>query len=715
MTSAFSPYYPSDRETVGIKSQSVAVQAWAEHQQWRVESARPITGKPLRHADAACEWLLSQAITFRSPTRSYLRWAERVLAEESKLRELGRDALRLEVDRCRTRSRLGRLHRPSDRVQALAVVREAGRRAMGLNAYREQMAAVWALLDGRMTEMATGEGKSLVAALAATIVGWRGRGCHVVTVNDYLARRDMKAACPLFDMCGLGAACVISQTASHERAAAYAADVTYTTHQNAAADYLRDQLTGNGDSGGRGLTMPAALARQLVQGLHHARGSGRPPCNDSVGSDATGKGGTVGNEGGGAKVMRGLEAALIDEADSVLLDEASTPLIIAGTSDDPARKEAYAAAATWTDQFLMERHFQLDHRHRDLRLTPQGRAKVDQLSGEYPTAFSSGHNARRVSYEMMHQALSARHLYHRGDHYVVQDGKIVIVDAATGRLMPDRTWQAGLHQALEAKERVEIRGLQTTLASISFQCFFRNYRHLAGLTGTAWSDRAELWRTYRLRTIAIPTHRPCRRRQVTLRPQRDLEAKWAAVVEATRRYHDHGQPVLIGTRSVQDSDALSGKLTAARIPHDVLNARMHEREAEIVAGAGLPGRVTVATNVAGRGTDIKLGPGVAEKGGLVVIATDRHDSPRVDRQLQGRAARQGEPGFALALTSLQDPLLQRYARRLSCLYRMAYGLTPTWMMDRMIRQAQRAASRTAAQQRRQVQLRDEHLAEQLGT
>ena len=702
MSSFTSQHRGSITETADSAGQSSAAAHWAERQRWATRHAPIDLAKPRRHADAAHEWAVSQAVTLISPTRRYLRGAERVLSLEAEISGMCAARFGEQVERCRQLARRGKLTRDVERTRALAVVREAGRRAWGLNAYRPQVAGAWALLEGRMTEMATGEGKTLVAALAAAILGWRGRGCHVVTVNDYLARRDAQWAQPFMTLCGLSVAHVVGDTPPSQRAAGYHADVTYTTHQNAAADYLRDQLAQQMPGGPRTPSLPGVLARQLAGGVWSS------PRSDQAG----GSGGSGLTGAAGGVVMRGLAVAIVDEADSVLLDEAVTPLIISGSADDAAQAPAFTAAAEVADRLVIHRDFRLDLRHRDLHLTRRGRQRIDQLC----TGFAGplGARGKRYRQEMIHQALTARHLFLRGDQYVVQDGKIVIVDHATGRLMPDRAWRAGLHQAVEAKEGVEIQELKSTLASISFQRFFRSYHHLAGMTGTAWSDRAELWRTYRLRTTRIPTHRPCRRRHVSVKPFRSLDEKWDAVVVATRRHLDQGRPVLVGTRSVEDSDTLSQRLAAAGIPHEVLNARSHLREAEIVAEAGKAGRVTVATNMAGRGTDIKLDPGVAENGGLVVLATDRHESPRVDRQMQGRAGRQGEPGLAVTFTSLEDPLCRRYARLPARWLQRLGTLSPALGWHLVFRLAQGKASHTSAHQRRQVQLRDEHLAEQVG-
>lgn len=662
--------------------------AWPQRQRWRERSTRFEPRKPLRHADAIYDWLVSKAVTFRSPTRTYLRHAEDVLAHESRVKDLKQAAFKAEVEQWQEASRRGRLERPDERRRALTLAREAGRRAWGLNAYREQIAAAWALLDGRMAEMATGEGKTLVAAIAAAMQGSHGRGCHVVTVNDYLAQRDAEWSQPFLKLCGLSVGYVVGDTEPQNRAEGYAADVTYTTQQNAAADFLRDQLAEQQLSNKRELRLPSIIARQLA--------------------------GT--NLQGISGMMRGLEFAIVDEADSVLLDEAVTPLIISGTNNDPARAEAFITAAQLAQQLEADQDFRLDQRHRDLRLTKQGEKRIDQLYAEHvdQTGNTSLPGGQRFRREMLHQALTARHFFLRGDQYVIQDGKIVIVDSATGRLMPDRTWRAGLHQAVEAKEGVEIQGIQETHASISFQRFFRSYRHLAGMTGTAWNDRAELWRTYRLRTVSIPTHRPCLRQSIRSKPFATADKKWDAVVKTTQQYHQTGQPVLIGTRSVEDSETLSQRFDQAGLLHVVLNALHHERETQIVAQAGQRGKITIATNMAGRGTDIKLGKGMAELGGLVVIAVDRHDSPRVDRQLQGRSARQGQPGVAITLVSLQDPLPRRYLRRAFSWARRVHWFLPSSFIYTLLRLAQASAARSAAHQRRQVQIRDEQLAEQVG-
>ncbi|MEM6550614.1 MAG: hypothetical protein AAF750_00555 [Planctomycetota bacterium] len=689
--SSLTTLFPSDpNQPVGVarpgELQTPALaKLWRDGEAWRSRSHNRQPAKPRRHADAVYEWVASHLVAGRCSVRRYLRLADRVLAQEAVCRELHIDALSGRLAEQRAVFRRGSVT-VEQRVEALALIREAARRTLGLNAYRVQVAAAAALLDGRMTEMATGEGKTLVAALAACLVGWHGRGCHVFTVNDYLAKRDAQWAKPLFGGAGLRVAYITGGTPPHDRGSAYAADITYTTHKEAAADYLRDLLQEQAQTDRASMPLASVLARNLTGESTRSQG----------------------------RFFRG-EAAIIDEADSILLDESTTPLIISGPKADTApggdaREFTYRDATALAARLQPDRDFRLDRRHRDLRLTQAGRQHIKRLVGSRGDADRSP--VRRLE-ERVYQALVAQYLYLRDDQYVVQDGKVVIVDESTGRLMPDRTWQAGLHQAVESKEGLEVSDLNHTLAAISFQRFFRLYRRLSGMTGTAWGERAELWRTYRMQTVRIPTHRVCRRETQTVRPLPTLDAKWDAVTELTREMHAAGRPVLVGTRSVDDSQSLSVRLTGAGVPHAVLNAHLHEQEAAIVAEAGQLGRVTVATNMAGRGTDIKLPEGVVERGGLAVIATDRHESRRVDRQLEGRSARQGEPGTATVITSLDDPLLVKFTPVRRRLLKSVPVRLPGWVLGWLFRAAQRRAGRMATHQRRQVLVRDEEHAERL--
>ncbi|MEM6855530.1 MAG: prepilin peptidase, partial [Planctomycetota bacterium] len=603
-------------------------------------------------------------------TGRYLKRAERVLKLADDIEPLGKAALGEALLDMRAVFRRGR-QTSDDVLRGFALVREAAYRAIGLKAYPTQVAAALAMHDGCIAEVATGEGKTLIATMPATVAGWSGRGCHVITVNDYLAKRDADLMRPVYEACGLTVASVTSEDAPPARRAGYAADVTYTTNKDAAADYLRDKLTLGPQ---RGLT--DTMLNQLLAG-------------DGLG----------GSRSGGAAdrvVMRGLEHVIVDEADSVLIDEAVTPLIISGITPNAQQVEAFIQAAELAPQFEVRRDFTINQQFRDVRLTGRGRNKVAEITRPLGGIWAG----QRRAEEMIVQAITARELYVAGIQYVVQDNKVVIVDESTGRLMPDREWRDGLHQAVSAKEHVEVEPPKATMARVSFQRFFRMYRNLSGMTGTAWEERRELWQTYRTSVVRIPTHRPILRRLGPDRIRSTEDDKWNAVTDEVQRLNTNGRPILVGTRSVGASETLSERLTQRGVVHTVLNAVRHAEEAEVVAAAGQRGQVTIATNMAGRGTDVKLGPGVAELGGLQIIATERHDSRRVDRQLFGRAGRQGDPGDAVMFLSLEDELIQRYGR---------FRWLP-WFFKR----AQRRAQARARGMRKQVLKQDEKTADSLG-
>jgi preprotein translocase subunit SecA len=554
-----------------------------------------------------------------------LRRATRIVAMEDQWRSLSDAHLRQHLTGLKAIFRLGRAG-PAQIDLAFALIREVADRQLGQRPYLVQVAAALALEAGYIAELATGEGKTLAATLPAVTAGWRGRGCHIVTVNDYLARRDAQWMRPVYQFCDVSVAYIENAQRPPERRAAYQADVTFCTNKEVTADFLRDRLAlGNS----RGLS--DILLQQLV-GAPGARRSGN-------------------------LVLRRLERAIVDEADSILIDEAVTPLIISGEAPNAEMVTAYAQATAIAAQLRPGEHYAVDHRYREVNLTPQADDAIAQASAGLGGLWA-GH---RRAHEMVTQALSARELYLPGRQYVIQDGKVVIVDEFTGRLMPDRTWREGLHQAVEAKEQLVIQPIKETLARISFQRFFRLYPKLSGMTGTATEAWLELWRVYRLPVVVIPTNRPCIRRYAPDRILATTPAKWQAIASEVRQVHASGRPILVGTRSVAASEHLSALLTAAGLAHEVLNAVRHEQEAQVVAGAGLADKITVATNMAGRGTDIKLGPKMAALGGLHVIITERHESGRIDRQLAGRCARQGDPGSVAVYASLEDELVRRYA------------------------------------------------------
>lgn len=509
-------------------------------------------------------------------------------------------------------------------LAALAAVREAAFRQTGLRPFVVQLMGALALDRGFLAEMATGEGKTLTAALAAVLAGWRGRPCHVITVNDYLAERDARWFEKLFTFAGLTTGHVTSTMESAERTEGYAADITYTTGKEAVADFLRDRLK---------LGSIHQPDRRLIQQLINPR--------------------AVGREG---FVMRGLHSAIIDEADSVLVDEAVTPLIICQPRTGDSMIEASKIAAELAGFLTKGVDYQVSPRHREVELLDGAFAKLQTASKSMPQGWTG--LARRQ--ELVTQALVARELFERNRQYVVQGERVVIVDEFTGRMMPQRTWREGLHQAIEAKEGLEPTPPTEILARLSFQRYYRGYRRLSGMSGTAAEAANDLWQIYGLPVVAIPTNRPCLRVQLPQKIFAEAESKWESVVAEIAEIHATGRPILVGTRSVASSELLAQRLGEKGLNCQVLNAVRHAEEATIVARAGESGRITIATNMAGRGTDILLGHGAAAAGGLHVIGTEPNESGRVDRQLFGRAGRQGSPGSARLFTSLEDDLLRRF-------------------------------------------------------
>lgn len=509
-------------------------------------------------------------------------------------------------------------------ARAFALVREAAGRRLGLRHRPVQLLGGHAMARGWLAEMATGEGKTLTATLPAAAMALSGRPVHVVTVNDYLAGRDAALMGPVYAALGLSVGVAVEGMDIDARRAAYAADITYCSNKTLAFDFLRDRLTLGRDGAGR-------LSRRL--GALHGRAGEGPPT-----------------------LLRGLAFALVDEADSVLIDEARTPLILSG--EGPALFDAALLGAAQALAGALERgrDWRIEATERRILLTREGRQSLEAAA----TLGDPRLRNRTLREELAVKALSAQHLFERDVHYLVRDGRVVIVDEYTGRTMPDRFWTEGLHQLVELKEGLEPSRGRVTLARTTYQRFFRRYDRLAGMTGTAREVAAEIWRVYRLPIAPIPTHRPVRRVVQPARVFGTEAAKWAAVAAEAARLSASGVPVLIGARSVAASAAVSAALAGAGVAHEMLSAAQDAEEARKIAEAGRPGQVTVATNMAGRGADIPLGPGVAARGGLHVLMTERHDSARVDRQLAGRAARQGEPGVFVAMLSRQDALLADY-------------------------------------------------------
>jgi preprotein translocase subunit SecA len=560
-------------------------------------------------------------------------------------------------------------------ARCFALVRETAERTIGQRHYDVQLLGGFALLHGMVAEMETGEGKTLSATLPAAAAALAGIPVHVITVNDYLARRDAEAMGPVYRALGLSVGLVVSGMDPAARRAAYACDVTYCTNKEVAFDYLKDRIT----LGGRPTRLSLLLERL---------------------SDAPSRAERL--------IHRGLHFAIVDEADSVLVDEARTPLIIADRREPSEELELHRSALALARGLEVGRDFALDERERQVRILEAGSRRLAELAAAHAGILSG----RRRREELVRQALVALHLFRRDQQYLVDGERVKIIDEYTGRVMPDRAWEQGLHQMIEVKEGVSPSARQETRARISYQRFFRRYLRLAGMTGTAAEVAAELMAIYRLPVVRIPTHRPLRRLDLGERVLPTSDGRWEAIVERICELHAAGRPILVGTRSLAASETLSERLSAAGLPHQVLNARQDRDEAEIVAHAGERGRITVATNMAGRGTDIRLGAGVAELGGLHVIATERHEARRIDRQLFGRSGRQGDPGSHEAIVSLEDELfavnagplerrLVNAALRRPGLAGRASGLALT--------RCQRAAERRHARVRRDLLKRDRDL------
>ena len=487
-------------------------------------------------------------------------------------------------------------------VEAFAVVREAAKRVLGMYPYKVQLMGGIALHEGNIAEMKTGEGKTLTATMPVYLNALTGKGVHVVTVNEYLASRDATEMGKLYQFLGLSVGLNLTNMSREEKQAAYNADITYGTNNEFGFDYLRDNMV---------------LYKEHM-------------------------------------VQRPLHYAIIDEVDSILIDEARTPLIISGTAQKPTK--LYIQANAFVRTLKRDVDYTYDEKTKSVQLTEEGMNKAERAFG-IDNLFDLKHVTLN---HHINQALRAHVVMQRDVDYIVEDGKIVIVDPFTGRLMRGRRYSDGLHQAIEAKEGLEIQNESMTLATITFQNYFRMYEKLAGMTGTAKTEEEEFRSIYNMQVVVIPTNKPVIRDDRPDLIYRTMEGKFRAVVEDIAERHAKGQPVLVGTVSIETSELLSSMLTKRGIRHNVLNAKNHAKEAEIIAQAGQKGAVTIATNMAGRGTDIKLGEGVRELGGLAVIGTERHESRRIDNQLRGRSGRQGDPGVSQFYLSLEDELMRRF-------------------------------------------------------
>jgi len=561
------------------------------------------------------------------PRRSlFLVRAEKILQLEKKYTGLSEQELKICLSEFRNIFILGK---EDNNIlnEAFAAIREVCFRTLKIKPYKVQIAGALAIEKGCIAEMATGEGKTLTATLPAVIAGWRGKGCHIMTSNSYLACRDAQEMSPVYEYCGLTVAGLAPDDSdSAIRKKAYLADITYCTNGDVAADFLRDQLAlGEGNS-------PLSELLKNVAGIDEYKPA--------------------------ETVLRGLGCAIVDEADSVLIDDAVTPLLISGESRSAEKEQMFLDAKSIAQLFTEGKDYFVHERYKEIVIKPSGydilRRERKKLKGLW--------SGEVRSKELINQALNVKHFFIKDKQYIIDDEKVVIVDEATGRLMPDRFWQSGIHQTVEAKEGVKITPDKETFARISFQRFFRFYKTLGGMTGTAREATNELFYYYNLKVVSIPTHCKCIRKKQSDKIFITEKQKWDAVIQEIQQIHNKKRPILVGTANIRDSEYISGRLVALKLEHQVLNAVHHAQEAEIVARAGKIRSIVIATNMAGRGTDIKLSDKSKQAGGLHVIATEKFESTRIDRQLYGRCSRQGDPGSAIVIISLEDMLIRKYLR-----------------------------------------------------
>lgn len=611
----------------------------------------------------------------QDPDQATPEWIERVRDRCRNLRQVNDQMLRGIADRCRDRIRTRDDAILLDNtVESFALTGEALRRAKGLEYYDVQLAGGFALAAGTIAEIQTGEGKTITTALPAVLHAWSGRGVHVATTNDYLSRRDYDELKPVFERLGLSVGLLQPQGPIQGKVDAYACDITYGPGYEFGFDFLKDQL--------------AIRSRQRQrlgeQFLRRLRGVNDAPT---------------------AIAQRGHAFAIIDEADSVLIDEATTPLVLSG-----GRRSSETAAVLYqfarhvASQLNDEQDYAIDRIKGTVRLTTDGSRRIHQSFTSRPP----GQLARPWNH-LVENALRAEHLLKRDVDYVVIDGEVFIVDQNTGRIHAERKWSGGLHQSVEAKEQVDITAEHETNARITRQRYLSFYEGIAGLTGTAADSESELRSFYRLPIVRIQTHRPCLRTQLPLRCFDSLERKYNAIVDDAAERSRQGQPVLIGTRTIDESKRLSSRLLERGITHVVLNGLQDEEEASIIARSGTAGTVTIATNMAGRGTDIKLDPQALRAGGLHVAATEMHACRRVDRQLAGRAARQGDPGSCQIYASAEDELIRSRSPSLAAEIAVSAGQTGESPKDfcSALRRIQRQAEADALRQRQQMVAHDD--------
>lgn len=562
-------------------------------------------------------------------------------------------------------------------VRGLACVMRASQDILGMTPYRVQIIGALAIDRGLFAEMATGEGKTLTIGLAGILAGWRGRPCHIITSNDYLAQRDAESLADFYHYCGIEVGYITGEMTPEQRPEQYQKPVVYTTSQQLLADYLKDRISLGDDQ---------APESQLIRHL-------------SSGDQSR------------TLTMRGIHTVIVDEADNILIDEAVTPLIISQVMKAESLGRSCRLARNMTHHLTSGKDYKINFKHSEVTLSNTGKNKITRHSHCLPPAWRSIDRSR----ELVRQALVAEHLFELDKNYVISDNKVEIVDESTGRIMPGRTWKQGLQQAIEAKEEIPISDPTETLASMSFQRFFRSFHKTSGVSGTAWESRGELWQVYQLPVFQIPCHRPVQRLIEPTMVFPTIEEKYAAVVEEAKAVSAAGRPVLVGTRSVEASERLSELLHEAGLEHAVLNAVRHEEEAAIISEAGKAATITIATNMAGRGTDIKVSDGPKSKGGLHVIVAECNLSPRIDRQLVGRSARQGEPGSARCYLCPADEIFLRFLKPIDRkrLINTARHKPSTRLSEHLKAKAQLSAGKLGASQRASMLKMDTWMDEHL--
>lgn len=581
---------------------------------------------------------------------------------------------------------LEHIKQQGSQIQALALVfacvGEGIKRSMGMWPHPVQFMGAHVLLCGRLAEMRTGEGKTLVAGLTATIMAGSGAAVHVLSTNDYLAQRDCEEMSPLFRFFGLEAAYIESSMEIEPRRAAYAKPICYVSGKEVVFDYLKDRLSG------QGVVPNRVMQLQNLLSTFSSRGA---TANSAI--------------------IPALHFCIVDEADSVLIDEARTPMVISQDAASIIEPNILSWAITQARRLLQDVDYKIHVAQHDVELSAVLHTAVDvPPAGVRPIWFSM--EWQRI---ILRQALLALHIYQKDMHYIILNDKIQIVDESTGRVMEDRSWEQGLHQLIETKEGVAITSGRETLARMTFQRFFRRYLLLSGLTGTGLEVSRELWVIYRLKVCQIPPNKPSRRRQLPSQYYTSQAAKNAAISHHAMLVASQGRPVLIGTRSVETSEAIARELSLHKVPHIVLNARQDEQEAEIIAQAGHSGQITVATNMAGRGTDIKLSGPAREAGGLHVILSEYHESARIDRQLFGRSGRQGDPGSCCAIISADDELIKTDGGwYLKLLPWIKIRLLQQFLLALCVRRVQQLAQRRAYHIRMSTFKQDQKLSQQIG-